>query len=111
MSNNVTEKKEPANLDDDKSGYPPPPPPFRFGEGLPENPFGRRRPKAQRNLPAVLTEVLLQTVLVKQDNKSVRVTKGEAVIKKLMSMAQNGTIGPLMPIQLWPKKLGEWTTT
>jgi hypothetical protein len=106
MSNNVTEKNEPANLDDDKSGYPPPPPPFRFGEGLPENPFGRRRPKAQRNLPAVLTEVLLQTVLVKQDNKSVRMTKGEAVIKTLMSMAQNGDHPAIAAISTLAEKIG-----
>jgi hypothetical protein len=106
MSKNVTEKNQPANLDDDKSGYPPPPPPFRFGEGLPENPFGRRRPKAQRNLPAVLTEVLLQTVLVKQDNKSVRMTKGEAVIKTLMSMAQNGDHPAIAAISTLAEKIG-----
>jgi hypothetical protein len=106
MSKNVTEKNEPANLDDDKSGSRPPPVKNRSGEGQTENPFGRRRPKAQRNLPAVLTEVLSQTVLIKQGDKSERMTKGDAVIKKLMSMAQNGDHRAIAAISTLAEKIG-----
>jgi hypothetical protein len=60
----------------------------------------------------VLTEVLSQTVLIKQGDKSERMTKGDAVIKKLMSMAQNGDHRAIAAMfQLWSKKLGEWMTT
>jgi hypothetical protein len=104
MSNDLTEKYDPANLGDDKSGYAPPP--FRFGEGLPENPFGRRRRKAQRNVPAVLTAVLSQTVVVKQGDKSERMTKGEAVIKTLMSMAQNEDHRAIDAISTLAQKIG-----
>src|SRR4051812_22214904 len=77
-----------STVDDGKTGYKRPPVKSRFRKGQSGNPFGRR--KGQRNLPAVLNEILAQTVTVKQGNKSERVTKGEAAIKIIMSKAQNG---------------------
>lgn len=69
-------------------GYKRPPVKNRFRKGQSGNPQGGW--KGQRNLPAVLTEVLHQTVVVKQGNKSERMSKGEALIKMLMSMAHQG---------------------
>ena len=69
-------------------GYKRPPVKNRFRKGQSGNPQGGW--KGQRNLPAVLAEVLHQTVVVKQGNKSERMSKGEALIKMLMSMAHQG---------------------
>jgi hypothetical protein len=69
-------------------GYKRPPVKNRFPKGQSGNPQGRW--KGQRNLPAVLAEVLHQTVAVKQGNKSERMSKGEALIKILMRMAHQG---------------------
>jgi Family of unknown function (DUF5681) len=69
-------------------GYKRPPVKNRFRKGQSGNPRGRWR--GQRNLQAVLAEVLNETVVVKQGNKSERMSKGEALIKMLMSMAHQG---------------------
>jgi hypothetical protein len=69
-------------------GYRRPPVKSRFGKGQSGNPRGRR--KGQRNLGPVLAEVLRQTVTVKQEGKSQRMSKGEAVIKILLTKANKG---------------------
>jgi Family of unknown function (DUF5681) len=74
--------------DDGQVGYKRPPVKNQFRKGQSGNPRGRWR--GQRNLPAVLAEVLDQTVPVKQGNKSERMRKGEALIKMLMRMAHQG---------------------
>jgi Family of unknown function (DUF5681) len=71
-----------------KVGYKRPPVKNRYRKGQSGNPQGGW--KGQRNLPAVLAEVLNETVVVKQGNKSERMSKGEALIKMLMSMAHQG---------------------
>ena len=73
---------------DGEVGYKRPPVKNRFRKGQSGNPRGRW--KGQRNLPAVLAEVLDQTVVVKQGNKSERVSKGVALIRMLQSMAHQG---------------------
>ena len=78
---------EPISVDG-QVGYKRPPAKYQFRKGQSGNPRGRW--KGQRNLPAVLAEVLDQTVPVKQGNKSERMSKGEALIKMLMSMAHRG---------------------
>jgi hypothetical protein len=71
-----------------KVGYQRPPVKSRFRKGQSGNPRGRR--KGQRNLGPVLAEVLRQTVTVKQEGKSQRMSKGEALIQMLLSKALNG---------------------
>ena len=73
---------------DAEVGYQHPPASSQFRKGQSGNPRGRR--KGQRNLAPVLTEVLSQFVTVKQGGKSRRVSKGDALILRLMSKAQNG---------------------
>jgi hypothetical protein len=73
---------------DGKVGYKHPPVKSQFRKGQSGNPRGRR--KGQRNLPAVLAEVLRQTVTVKQDGKAQRMSKGEALIRILLTKAHNG---------------------
>ena len=73
---------------DGQVGYKRPPVKNRFRKGQSGNPRGRWR--GQRNLPAVLAEILDQIVPVKQGNKSELMSKGEALIKMLMSMAHQG---------------------
>ena len=73
---------------EDEVGYKRPPVKSRFRKGQSGNPTGR--PKGQRNLGPVLAEVLRQTVTVKQDEKSERMSKGEAVIRVLLTKATKG---------------------
>jgi Family of unknown function (DUF5681) len=77
-----------AATDEDGVGYKHPPMKGRFPKGKSGNPFGRR--KGQRNMTSVLKEVLQQLVTVKQGDESQRLTKGEALIKVIMSKANNG---------------------
>jgi hypothetical protein len=73
---------------DGKVGYKHPPVKSQFRKGQSGNPRGRR--KDQRNMAPVLVEVLRQTVTVKQEGKSHRMSKGEALIQMLLSKALNG---------------------
>ena len=77
-----------ANTTQGKVGYQRPPVESQFRKGQSGNPRGRR--KGQRNLGPVLAEVLRQTVTVKQEGKSQRMSKGEAVIKVLLTKATKG---------------------
>jgi Family of unknown function (DUF5681) len=60
---------------DGQVGYKRPPAKYQFRKGQSGNPRGRWR--GQRNLPAVLAEVLDQTVPVEQGNKSERMRRGD----------------------------------
>jgi hypothetical protein len=90
--------------DDGRTGYKRPPAKNRFPKGQSGNPFGRR--KGQRNMPAILNDILGQTVMVKQGNKSERMTKGEAVVKMIMSKAQNGDRRAIDGISFLAEKIG-----
>jgi hypothetical protein len=90
--------------EDGRIGYKRPPTKNRFRKGQSGNPFGRR--KGQRNMPAILNDILAQTVMVKQGNKSERMTKGEAVLKMIMSKAQNGDRRAIDAISFLAEKIG-----
>jgi hypothetical protein len=98
------EHADTSTVNDGKTGYKRPPVKSRFRKGQSGNPFGRR--KGQRNLPAVLNEILAQTVTVKQGNKSERMTKGEAAIKMIMSKAQNGDRRAIDAVSYLAGKIG-----
>ena len=88
----MTRQSIPTNNQPDtavgKAGYKHPPVKNQFRKGQSGNPRGRR--KGQRNLAPVLAEVLSQTVTVRQEGKAQRMSKGEALIKILLAMAQKG---------------------
>jgi hypothetical protein len=90
--------------EDGRTGYKRPPAKSRFRKGQSGNPFGRR--KGQRNMPAILNDILAQTVMVKQGNQSERMTKGEAAIKMIMSKAQNGDRRAIDAISFLAEKIG-----
>lgn len=69
-------------------GYKSPPVKSQFRKGQSGNPRGRG--KGQRNLTPVLREVLAQTVRVKRGAKAERMSKGDALIQMLLSMAHGG---------------------
>ena len=85
-------------------GYQRPPVKNQFRKGQSGNPRGRW--KGQRNLPPVLSEVLRQPVTVKQGDKSERMSKGEALIKMLMSKALNGDRGAIAAMLTLTEKIG-----
>ena len=93
-----------TNVDVGGTGYKRPPVKNRFRKGQSGNPFGRR--KGQRNMPAILNDILAQTVTVKQGNKSERMTKGEAAIKMILSKAQNGDCRAIDAISVLAEKIG-----
>jgi hypothetical protein len=90
--------------DDGRIGYKRPPAKNRFCKGQSGNPFGRR--KGQRNMPAILNDILAQTVMVKQGSQSERMTKGEAVVKMLLSKAQNGDRRAIDAVSFLAEKIG-----
>jgi hypothetical protein len=90
--------------DEAKAGYKHPPAKSRFPKGKSGNPFGRR--KGQRNLATVLKEVLQQTVRVKQGDRSERLTKGEALIKVILSKANNGDRRAIKGVSDLAEKIG-----
>jgi Family of unknown function (DUF5681) len=89
---------------DGQVGYKRPPVKNRFRKGQSGNPRGRWR--GQRNLPAVLAEILDQIVPVKQGNKSQLMSKGETLIKMLMSMAHQGHRGAINAMLNITEKIG-----
>src|SRR5450432_3052341 len=84
----IQTNNEPKAATDGKVGYKHPPVKSQFRKGKSGNPRGRR--KGQRNLEAVLAEVLRQTVTVKQGGKAQRMSKGEALIQILLTKAHHG---------------------
>jgi hypothetical protein len=64
------------------------------------------RGKGKRNLPAVLNDILAQTVTVKQGNNSELMTKGEATIKIIMSKVQNGDRRAIDAVSFLAEKVG-----
>jgi hypothetical protein len=88
MTHQKIQTNKQANTTEGKVGYKRPPVKSRFRKGQSGNPHGRR--KGQRNMGPVLAEVLRQTVTVKQEGKSQRMSKGEALIQMLLSKALNG---------------------
>ena len=87
-----------------KGGYKRPPVKSRFPKGKSGNPFGRK--KGQRNMATVLNEVLQQTVTVKQGDKSERLTKGEALIKVILTKANNGDRRAIDAVSYLAEKIG-----
>jgi Family of unknown function (DUF5681) len=104
MSETDTPKANPPTVDDSKAGYKHPPVKNRFPKGKSGNPFGRR--KGQRNLSNVLTDVLRQTVTVKQGDKSERLSKGEALIKVILNKANNGDRRAIDAVSYFAEKIG-----
>jgi Family of unknown function (DUF5681) len=90
--------------DGGKTGYKRPPVKTRFRAGKSGNPFGRR--KGQRNLSTVLSEILRQTVTIKQGEKSDRVSKGEALIKVVLNKANNGDRRAIDAVTALAEKIG-----
>jgi len=94
----------PPSVENTKTGYKHPPAKNRFSKGKSGNPFGRR--KGQRNLATVLIEILGQTVTVKQGDKTERLTKGEALIKVILSKANNGDRRAIDAVSYLAEKIG-----
>src|ERR1035437_1078202 len=85
-------------------GYRRPPVKSRFRKGQSGTPRGRR--KGQRSLGPVLAEVLRQTVTVKQEGKSQRMSKGEAVIKILLTKANKGDSRAIKAVLEFSEQIG-----
>ena len=87
-----------------KVGYKRPPVKSRFRKGQSGNPSGRR--KGQRNMGGVLAEVLRQTVTVKQDGESERMSKGEALIRIFLTKANKGDSRAIRAVLELSEKIG-----
>jgi hypothetical protein len=90
MTHQDIETNNQPDAADGKVGYKHPPIKSQFRKGQSGN--RRGRPKGQRNLTPVLLEVLSQTVKVKQGGKTLLMSKGEALIQKILSQAHNGDV-------------------
>jgi len=74
--------------DDYEVGYRKPPKKTQFKKGQSGNPKGR--PKKSRDRSTIIKEELEQIITVKEGNKTVTMTKGEAVIKQMVNKAIKG---------------------
>jgi hypothetical protein len=107
MPRQSNKSNNPTN-EDAEVGYKHPPLDSQFRRGQSGNPRGRR--KGQRNVAAVVTEILSQSVIVKQGGKARRVSKGNAVILMLMSKAQNGDGRAVKAMLYWVEKIARVDT-
>jgi Family of unknown function (DUF5681) len=104
MTRQEIETNNEPKATDGKVGYKHPPVKSQFRKGQSGNPRGRR--KGQRNLAAVLAEVLRQTVTVKQGGNSQRMSKGDALIQILLTKAHHGDGRAIKAVFLLTEKIG-----
>lgn len=69
-------------------GYKKPPKPTRFKRGKSGNPKGR--PKGSRNLLVLIDDELDKQVVLQENGRSLKLTKREVVVKRLVNQALNG---------------------
>lgn len=79
-----------ADCDDNAVGYKRPPLHTRFKPGQSGNPKGR--PKGTRNLRQEVLDELLGLVTIKENGRSVTVSKARAMVKALVAKAAGGDI-------------------
>lgn len=74
--------------DDYEVGYRKPPKKNQFKKGQSGNPKGR--PKKSRSRASLMEEELNRQITVKEGNKTITMTKSEAVVKQLVNKAIKG---------------------
>jgi hypothetical protein len=77
-----------ADESDDELGYRKPPKKTRFKKGKSGNPKGR--PKGSKNMRTVFQKELNSKIPVKENGKSSRITKREAIVKQAVNKAASG---------------------
>lgn len=77
-----------ASNKDYEVGYKKPPKVTRFNKGKSGNPKGR--PKNTRNLVALIDEELDKSVVLKENGRTITLTKREALAKRLVNNALSG---------------------
>jgi Family of unknown function (DUF5681) len=75
-------------MDDETVGYKRPPKATQFKPGKTGN--ARGRPKGSRKLDADLVEMLSQVMTVREDGKTRRISRQEAILRRLLSQALQG---------------------
>ena len=73
---------------DDEVGYGKPPRSSRFKKGQSGNPRGRRR--GAKKLSTILSGALTERVIVVENGRRRKITKGEAIITQLVNQAAKG---------------------
>lgn len=71
-----------------KIGYRRPPPSGRFRKGKSGNPKGR--PKGSSNFLKVLEQELAQSIVVNENGKKLKISRQQAVVKRLVAGALQG---------------------
>ena len=91
---NTAIEQEPAESHDEyEVGYGKPPKATRFKKGQSGNPKGR--PKGAKGFTASLMRELEAGITVREGNRKVKISKGEAAAKRLVAAALNGDMKAL----------------
>lgn len=78
---------------DDRVGYGLPPKHSRFKKGQSGNPKGR--PKRKKSFPALIKKELAQKITVKENGRTLQLSKQEAIAKTVVAKAVTGDIKSL----------------
>lgn len=85
-----------GGLDKWKVGYGSPPEHTRYKKGQSGNPAGR--PKGSQNLATVLERILRETVTIRENGRTVKMTKLEHSVQQLTKKATEGNLRALQQL-------------
>jgi len=91
--------------DDEGVGYKRPPKHSQFKPGQSGNPKGR--PKGRRNNRSIFQDIMNEKIEVKEGNKSRRLTKQEAYLRRVITDALKGDPKAIRQIDEWNKRYND----